>query len=210
MDKSEKREIPPMLRTILNLDKLLTQSFVKYVEYIMPMKRLKVHHTALEVSCHGIVWLASLLALIWILNNARLFQMQVNLIIALTLDIIIIGVLKAFTRRRRPAEDLRTFGPDKYSFPSGHVSRAMLIFYFFKYLWPISDIYVTLLLLWVATLFFSRVLMRKHYLLDVTAGLFIGYAEGLFMSLIYLDAKTCASFVSWITDEKMEGAEYDV
>lgn len=210
MNKSEKRQISPMLRTILNLDKLLTQNFVKCIECLLPLKQLKLHYRALEISCHGILWLASSLALIWILNNASLFQMQVNLIIALVIDIIVIGVLKAFTRRRRPAEDLTSFGPDKYSFPSGHVSRSMLIFYFFKYLWPISDIYLTLLLVWVVAIFLSRVLLKRHFLLDVTAGLILGYLEGLFMNLIYLDAKTCASFVSWITDEKMEGAEYDV
>ncbi|XP_076759131.1 polyisoprenoid diphosphate/phosphate phosphohydrolase PLPP6 isoform X2 [Xylocopa sonorina] len=201
-----------MLRNILNLDIKLTNAFVRCAEKLVPLKHLKMHYRMLEISCHGICWIASLLALIWILNNKNLYQMQVNLMIALLLDVIIVAIVKAGTRRRRPTinDDPLSMGPDKYSFPSGHSSRSLLIFYFFKYLWPVSDIYLTLLLAWVFAVSMSRILMRRHYIIDIGAGLALGYVEGMLMSFLYLDAQTCVNFISWITDEKIDGAEFDV
>lgn len=115
-------------------------------------------------------------------------------------------------RRRRPKinDDPFAIGPDKYSFPSGHASRAMLVFYFFQYLWPLPVIYFPPLIAWVVSISLSRLLMRRHYILDILAGLTLGFAEGILMSFLYLERDTCFSLVSWITDEKIDGAEYDV
>lgn len=52
--------------------------------------------------------------------------------------------------------------------------------------------------------------MRRHYILDIIAGLFVGYLQGMLMSFLYLEPKTCSNLVYWITDEKLDGAEYDV
>nr|XP_033340296.1 phospholipid phosphatase 6 [Megalopta genalis] len=208
MDES-KRNIAPWLSNILALDRKLTEKFVRSVEKFMPMRQLQIHYKVLEISCHGVLWFASILALIWILNQPNLFQVQVNLLIGLLLDVIIIGLLKALTRRRRPAinNDPLALGPDKYSFPSGHASRAVLLSYFFFYLWPLPTIFHPPLLAWVVSISLSRVLMRRHYILDITAGSLIGYAEGILMSILYLEPATCTNLISWITDEKMEGTE---
>ena len=56
----------------------------------------------------------------------------------------------------------------------------------------------------------SRLLMRRHYILDIIAGLFVGYLQGMLMSFLYLEPETCSNLVYWITDEKLDGAEYDV
>ncbi|KAK9310392.1 hypothetical protein QLX08_000368 [Tetragonisca angustula] len=209
-DKHRKREIPTMLRNILELDVRVTKIFVRSVENVMP--KLKLYYKMLEISCHGIIWIASLLACIWIFNSKSLYQMQVNLLVALILDIIVIAILKSSTRRRRPAvnDDPFSIGPDKYSFPSGHASRSMLVFYFFKYLWPVPDICLSLITIWVFVLVMSRLLMRRHYILDIIAGLFVGYLQGMLMSFLYLEPETCSNLVYWITDEKLDGAEYDV
>ncbi|XP_076171305.1 polyisoprenoid diphosphate/phosphate phosphohydrolase PLPP6-like [Ptiloglossa arizonensis] len=207
-----KREIPSIIKKILLFDIKLTENVVRYAEKFMPTKQLKMHYTALEISCHGIFWICSLLASIWILNNRKLYQIQVNLLIGLLLDILVIAVLKAITRRRRPPSQPDPFviGPDKYSFPSGHGSRAMLVFYFFKYLWPISDICLIPLFVWVVAVALSRLLMRRHHILDIIVGLFVGYAEGVLISLLYLKPETCLSFVSWVTNEREGDAEFEV
>ncbi|KMQ92401.1 presqualene diphosphate phosphatase, partial [Lasius niger] len=147
---SEKRQIPTLLRKVLAVDAYLTDKFVKLIEKFLPLKQLKVHCTLLEVSCHGIPWLAISLILIWVLNSKSLCQMQVNLLIGLLLDIISVAVIKAIIRRRRPTsnDDPFAIGPDKYSFPSGHASRAAFIVYFFFHLWSISLIYAPPLLAW--------------------------------------------------------------
>ncbi|XP_003492570.1 phospholipid phosphatase 6 isoform X1 [Bombus impatiens] len=212
MEKHPKREIPSMLNKILDRDVQLTRSVVKCVENLPLMKKLRMHYKMLEISCHAVPWITSILAFIWILNNKNLYQMQVNLLMALILDIIIIAILKAYIRRRRPAvnDDPFSLGPDKYSFPSGHASRSVLIFYFFKYLWPVSDICLLSISIWIFAVILSRLLMRRHYILDISAGIFLGYIEGMLVSILYLESETCSNLIYWITDEKLDGAEYDI
>lgn len=174
---------------------------------------------------------------IWVLANKNYYQLQVNLLIGesnkigntcitykehvskrellfsgLILDILVVAVLKAITRRRRPSinNDIFSIGPDKYSFPSGHASRAAFVVYTFIYLWPVALICVPPLLAWSFSICVSRILMRRHYILDVLAGIVIGIFEGLLTGYMYLDHETCVNLISWITDEKMSGAEYDV
>ncbi|XP_043263189.1 phospholipid phosphatase 6 [Colletes gigas] len=201
----DKRDISPILKNILSLDIRLTNSFVKYMGKYMPMKQLKVHYSALEISCNGLVWFGSVLALVWILHNKDLYQMQVNLLLGLVLDVIFIGVLKAITRRRRPTSAAvpLAIGPDKYSFPSGHASRAMFLLYFFNHLWPVPMIFFPPLVAWVSATALSRIMMGRHHILDIIAGLLLGYVEGLLMSFLYLEPQTCLYLVSFMTDEKV-------
>ncbi|XP_029173161.1 phospholipid phosphatase 6-like [Nylanderia fulva] len=205
METSEKREIPTLLRKVLAVDAYLTDELVKLAEKFLPLKQLKVHYKLLEVSCHGIVWLAISLVLIWIFNSKSLYQMQVNLLIGLLLDIISVALIKAITRRRRPTCTQVPFslGPDKYSFPSGHASRAAFIVYFFFHLWSTSLIYAPPLLAWSFSVCMSRILLRRHHILDVLVGVLLGIFEGLIIGYIYLEQETCINLVSWITDVKI-------
>lgn len=125
------------------------------------------------------------------------------------LDTISVAVIKAITRRRRPIsnDDPFTVGPDKYSFPSGHSSRAAFIVYFFFYIWPISLICVPPLLAWSFSVCMSRLLMRRHHILDVLVGVFLGIFEGLIIGYIYLEQETCINLISWITDVNIHASE---
>ncbi|XP_066593969.1 inactive phospholipid phosphatase 7 [Prorops nasuta] len=212
MDKPEKRELPSFLKKLLVTDVYLTNELVAASEKCLSIKQLKVHYKALEISCHGIPWIAGWLALIWIMSNRDHYQMQVNMLIGLLFDIVVVAVLKALTRRRRPADndDCFAIGPDKYSFPSGHASRTVFIVYFFYYLWPVSTIFIPSLLAWAFCVCYSRILMKRHHILDICGGIVLGIFEGLFMSCIYLDKSTCINLISWLTDEKVDGPEYDV
>lgn len=212
MEKRKKREVPRPIESLLTVDAYLTQNFVQFVEKFVHLRQLKVHHKVLEISCHGIPWFALNVALIWILHDKSLYQMQVNLLLGLFLDIIVVAVLKAITRRRRPAvnDDPFAIGPDKYSFPSGHASRSFFVLYFFTQLWPISVLCTPPLVAWWFAVCLSRLLMRRHHLLDVVVGTFVGLLEGIVIGYVFLDSQTCISLVSWISDEKIDGAEYDV
>lgn len=205
METSDKRQVPMPLRKALAVDAYLTDELVKLVEKILPLRQLKVHYKLLEISCHGIPWLTLSLVFIWVLNSKTLYQMQINLLIGLLLDIIFVALLKAITRRRRPAtnDDAFSIGPDKYSFPSGHASRSAFIVYFFFHLWPISLIYTPPLLAWSFSVCMSRLLMRRHHILDVLVGVLLGIFEGLLIGYIYLEQETCVYLISWITDEKI-------
>lgn len=131
---------------------------------------------------------------------------------ALILDIIAIAVIKAFVRRRRPVpmNKLQAIGPDKYSFPSGHASRAVLIAFILMYLDPVSIIFYPPLLAWITSVSISRVIVERHYILDVLAGIGIGILEGLFMAILWLSQSTSASLLSSLSNEKLDGGEFHV
>ncbi|KAH0952068.1 hypothetical protein HN011_008248 [Eciton burchellii] len=202
METSEKRQVPTLLKKALAVDAYLTNEFVKLIEKFLPLRQLKVHYRLLEISCHGIPWLVTCLVLIWAFNIKSMFQMQINLLIGLLLDIVLVSLLKAFTRRRRPTsnDDPFAIGPDKYSFPSGHASRAAFVVYFFFHVWPVSLIYAPPLLAWSFSVCVSRLLLRRHHIADVLVGIILGILEGLLVSYIYLNEDTCITLVSWITD----------
>lgn len=201
--------MPSTLRKLLAVDAYLTHAFVSWAEQISYLRQLKIHHKVLEISCNSIAWLATVLVLIWTFNNSNLYQMQVNLFIGLVLDIILVAVLKAITRRRRPTTNDDPSSA-KDSFPSGHVSRATFVAYYFLNLWPLPLICAPPLLAWCSSVCISGLLMRKHHILDVLTGILLGVFQGLLMGYIYLEKDTCTSLIWWITDEKISGAEYDV
>ena len=128
------------------------------------------------------------------------------------LDIIIIAVLKAYTRRRRPSknEDSFDLGPDQFSFPSGHASRALYIASFFLFNWAIHFLFIPSLVAWAFSVCISRILMRRHHILDVIVGIVLGFVESCIIGFIYLDNDTCTNLISWLTDEKLDGGEYHV
>ncbi|XP_032674912.1 phospholipid phosphatase 6-like [Odontomachus brunneus] len=203
METSEGRRIRKSLRTVLTVDTYLTDAFVNLVEKFLPLRQLEIHYKFLELSCHGIPWLTTILIFIQILDNKSLFQMQVNLMIGLLIDILLVCILKAIIRRRRPSLDNNLFfiGPDKYSFPSGHASRAVFITYFFFYIWPISLIFASPILAWSVSVCLSRLLLRRHHILDVLFGILLGILEGLIVSYIYLEQETCLNLISWISKD---------
>lgn len=185
-----------------------------------------------KISCHSIAWLVTNLMLIWVFNNSNLYQMQVNLLIGISkiklmthcfeelyqkikivsglmFDIILVVTLKAITRRKRPTIN-GNFVPEKDSFPSGHSTRATFITYFFLNLWPVPLLCIPFLLAWSFSVCMSRLLVRKHHIVDILAGIALGIFQGLLIGCMYLEQETCASLVWWITDEKISGAEYDI
>ncbi|KAF7989195.1 hypothetical protein HCN44_007725 [Aphidius gifuensis] len=210
--KTERREIPSLLKKVLTTDVHLTDAFVNQTERFLPLRQIKIYYKFLEVSGHGLLWLSGWLAFIWIANNKNLYQMQVNLLIGLLFDILTVAILKAVTRRRRPSDNKNSFelGPDKFSFPSGHASRASLITFFFFSIHPVSSVFILTFFSWTISICLSRILLRKHYFLDIICGISLGIMEGFFINMIYLKRATCVEFVSWITDEKLDGGEFHV
>lgn len=142
-------------------------------------------------------------------HNQQLFC---TCILGLIVDIIIVGVIKAIVRRRRPAVDDNplSFGPDKYSFPSGHASRSIFLFCFFTALEPVPIIFFPPLFAWTAAICFSRLVLYRHHLLDVFAGMAIGLFNSFLLAILWCDQDTSAWIINWMTDERLSGPEYDV
>ena len=110
---------------------------------------------------------------------------------ALVFDLAVIGIVKAIFKRKRPIlnknDMIGTVGPDKYSFPSGHSSRAILMSNLVAYLYSFnrcSYIYLSLFI-WSYFTCLSRLLLARHHFSDVTAGIILGYLMYFITSLIF-------------------------
>lgn len=134
--------------------------------------------------------------------------------IAFILDIIIIGTLKAFARRRRPPtrnpDFFKSIGPDQYSFPSGHASRSILTAFIFSQINPLFDLgYLnfvasTLFWGWSFSVCFSRLLNGRHFLFDVLVGVGLGFFEGFVVSCLWMSSEQAESILSFFSDEAPE------
>lgn len=124
--------------------------------------------------------------------------------LALAFDSVVILLIKAFVKRKRPPTKNPDFftaiGPDQYSFPSGHASRTILISFIFTQINPLFgngylNLMASLLIWsWSISVCFSRMLNGRHHLLDVVTGALIGIVEGSFIIISSL----------WISPKKAE------
>jgi undecaprenyl-diphosphatase len=106
------------------------------------------------------------------------------LFLAVAIGQAVLNILKVIFQRPRPKTDMYVFS---YSFPSGHVFSATVIYGFCIYLtfrfiknatvkWMVSALLALLILL----IGFSRVYLGVHWLSDVLAGYATGFAWLLF------------------------------
>lgn len=92
-----------------------------------------------------------------------------------------------------------------FSFPSGHSSRAFLLLIFFTVLDPVSVIFWPPLLAWATSVALSRLLLYRHHILDVVAGITLGCNEAFILSVLWLGKDTSKWVMSWLSDEKLPG-----
>jgi len=109
------------------------------------------------------------------------------LAIGFALELPLYKLIKSRFKRLRPCESLpavqeRIPFPDKYSFPSGHTTVAVMVACLvgmnFSLLW-------VPLLLWAAIVGLSRVALGVHYPADVIAGAVLGALCALSANLIH-------------------------
>lgn len=202
-----KQEPSAILRTTLQYDLKITKSFVSFLLNFVLFRSLKNHSKFLEISCHGILWIVSWLAFCWIANKVSLYEMQINMLFGIILDIVVVAIIKAATRRRRPSpnDDIFSIGPDKFSFPSGHASRAFFIVGFFLFLYPLPILMQPALIIWAGSVALSRILMYRHHLLDVFAGAILGMIETFVLSILWLGPDTTKSIMQSISEDYVPG-----
>lgn len=137
-------------------------------------------------------------------DKPGLYEIEVNMLLGLLIDIVIVACLKAATRRRRPVatDDPFAVGPDKFSFPSGHASRAFYVATFFTVLSPLPIIFWGPLLAWASATALSRLLMYRHHIVDVVVGSVLGVLEAGLLGLLWIERDTAVSIMSWISDDR--------
>lgn len=59
---------------------------------------------------------------------------------------------------------------------------------------------------WVTSICFSRLLLYRHHILDIIAGVLLGITEAGLMSLLWMEKDTSAWILSWLSEEKLPGS----
>ena len=197
-----KREIPSGLKSILDADVKLSKDFVEFVNQKYPSNTLRGHLKSLEISCHGIPWLFLSIAGLYTSGSAFFL----NLLLALILDIVVVAILKAFTRRRRPAYNVddqyaTVKMVDKFSFPSGHATRAVMVATILCLVQPLHLLLRLPVIVWAGLVSVSRVLLGRHHVLDVVAGVVIGVLQALLMGILWRSEEQTKYILSLSSDE---------
>lgn len=150
----------------------------------------------------GIPWLFVAIAGLYTSGSAFFL----NLLLALLLDIVVVGIIKAFTRRRRPAYNVDDqFATvkmvDKFSFPSGHATRAVMVGTVLCVVQPVHVVLRLAVLVWSVSVSVSRVLLGRHHVLDVLAGAVIGVVQALVMGALWRTEEQAKYIMSLTSDE---------
>lgn len=135
----------------------------------------------LEFSGSGYVWLPYAVIMIALhYSSIREAMRYILLFTGLMFDIALVGTAKGLTRRPRPIvnhNDVLSIGPDKFSFPSGHTSRAVFLLFYFIQTSFFASIPSPVIIVWLSLVVASRVLLGRHYISDVLAGIVFGIVE---------------------------------
>lgn len=151
-------------------------------------RSLRVLARLLSASCDGSVWFTVPLALAAYRHSAQALSVVLSCCLpAAALEL----AAKAAVRRGRPQHNTRSrfFAPaEKYSFPSGHATRAFaLATYALARVGASSACGSAAVVLWAAGVAASRVAIGRHYPTDVIAGMLLG-AFATYAADVLLDA----------------------
>ncbi|XP_012593208.1 polyisoprenoid diphosphate/phosphate phosphohydrolase PLPP6 [Microcebus murinus] len=156
----------------------------------------------LEISGHGIPWLLGTLYCLSRSDSWAGREVLMNLLFALLLDLLLVALIKGLVRRRRPAHNQMdmfvTLSVDKYSFPSGHATRAALVLRFILNHLVLAIPLRVLVVLWAFVLGLSRVMLGRHNVTDVAFGFFLGYMQYSIVDYFWLSPNNApVLFVLW-------------
>ncbi|KYO39825.1 presqualene diphosphate phosphatase [Alligator mississippiensis] len=156
----------------------------------------------IEVSGHGIPWLLGTAYGLCRSDSSPGREVLLNLLFALLLDLVLVAVVKGLVRRRRPTHNKMdmfvTVSVDKYSFPSGHATRAAMVCRFVLHHLVLAIPLRVLVVLWAVIVGISRVMLGRHNVTDVAFGLIMGYMQYSVVEYFWLSPLSApALFALW-------------
>lgn len=112
----------------------------------------------------------------------------------LLLDLVLVAMVKGVVRRPRPTYNrmdmFATVSVDRYSFPSGHATRAAMCGRFLLAHLVLAAPLRVLVLLWTGLVGLSRVLLGRHNVTDVMFGFWMGYCQYNLVEMLWLSPQT--------------------
>lgn len=182
------------------VDEHVTQTVAVCAHPRTPLQRvLRLACKTLELSGHGVPWFVLcgiLFAAYALTGDLLIWTYSLNLLALLVADITLVAPLKIYFKRPRPRmnnEDIpmSVSSVDCYSFPSGHASRCVALAAYFCYMPPFY-MWTYLWFVWATVLSLSRVLLGRHHLSDVIAGVLAGIIVFDLVRRIFLVIPTAA------------------
>ncbi|CAN7992577.1 unnamed protein product [Ixodes pacificus] len=194
----------PTLLCLKDLDERVSSRLFLASAAHSPWGHLRPSMMLLEYTAHGIPWFMGTCSLIWFVSDRDSEAFYVNLLLALILDLIAVGCIKAIARRRRPPASKNdmfvTVLMDMHSFPSGHVSRVVFLSCVVLYLTSLFGLFKFVFLVWCLAVAASRVLLGRHYVGDVCGGAILGLIEYyVITSVFWMNTETALAFASYFT-----------
>ncbi len=124
----------------------------------------------------------------------------------LILDLVVVVLVKAVVQRKRPDHNnmdmFATVSVDKFSFPSGHTTRAASVVCFFLAFFVTSPLWRFLIITWAVSVSISRIMLGRHHVLDVVGGVIIGVLQYImFLQYLWISSETCEDIVRPLQEE---------
>ncbi|KAM3840273.1 polyisoprenoid diphosphate/phosphate phosphohydrolase PLPP6 [Vipera latastei] len=155
----------------------------------------------IEVSGHGIPWLTGTLYGLYRSGSSAGREVLLNLLFALILDLVLVAAVKGLVKRRRPVYNkmdmFATVSVDKYSFPSGHATRAAMVCRFILHHLVLAIPLRVLVVLWTFIVGISRVMLGRHNVTDVVFGLIMGYMQYSLVEYFWLSPVNAPVFFAF-------------
>lgn len=132
---------------------------------------------------HAIAWIAARTgdSIFWLLVSSLLIWLKWPvawpLLITVAVTALLTAVAKGIFKRERPVAKW-AIATDVYSFPSGHSARAGAVAITLAFAFPP---YAIVLIFWSVFVALARVMLSKHYMIDVIGGLLFGILIGLLL-----------------------------
>jgi len=124
----------------------------------------------------------------------------------LVFDVVVIVLTKAIVRRQRPAEnaeDMMTVSVGRYSFPSGHASRAFMLATFLVIHFHVSVMWKCFVWSWAVCVAVSRIMLGRHHVSDVVVGAVLGCMECYVVNCcnLWVPSELCAHIIRPLQEE---------
>lgn len=170
------------LDALLSLDTHFTRIVAICAQPQTPLQKiLRAFCHLLEITGHGVPWFVFcglLVVTYWYTQYSTIWVYLFNVFIILVADIVVVAPIKLYFQRPRPKLNrgsipLSVSSVDKYAFPSGHTSRCVALAILFCFMSPFH-LETNLFCAWAGLVSISRVLIGRHHILDVLAGILAG------------------------------------